>query len=46
MKGTMPLALVAAGCLIGYALPRPSMHAQAPAAPAAGQPRAAAAVHD
>jgi mannose-6-phosphate isomerase-like protein (cupin superfamily) len=31
MKQMMPLALVAAGCLIGYALPRPSMLAQAPA---------------
>ena len=39
MKRTMPLAFVAAGCLIGYALPRPSMLAQAPAAQTAGQPR-------
>ena len=33
IKRTMPLAFVAFGCLIGYALPRPAMLAQAPAAP-------------
>jgi len=39
MNRTMPLALVAVGCLIGYALPHPSMSAQAPAAQTPGQPR-------
>jgi mannose-6-phosphate isomerase-like protein (cupin superfamily) len=31
IKRTMPLAFVAFGCLIGYAMPRPAMLAQAPA---------------
>jgi mannose-6-phosphate isomerase-like protein (cupin superfamily) len=39
MKQSMSLALVAVGCLIGYALPRPSMFAQAPAGQAAQGPR-------
>ena len=43
MKQMMPLALVAAGCLIGYALPRPPVLAQplaqAPAGQAAQGPR-------
>jgi mannose-6-phosphate isomerase-like protein (cupin superfamily) len=39
MKRIMPCALVAAGCLIGYTLPRPLMLAQAPAAPGHGQGR-------
>jgi mannose-6-phosphate isomerase-like protein (cupin superfamily) len=40
MKRIVSLALVALGCLIGYALPHPAMLAQGPAAaPAPGQPR-------
>src|SRR4051812_24192664 len=39
MKRTMVFGLVAAGCLIGYALPRPLMLAQAPAASGQGPAR-------